>query len=312
MIKEEKKSTFGKFSVKELVFLVISGALFVAQGYSWMNLIINGVINREPIDYVLPIVLTVGFCSIFALTSIFATASWLVWLILSVASFAAVFLIPVWLGSYIAATLVAAALLYAMYNTRSAYANLINFNTGHVIKTCLSGTFTAIVFLMSFYYLHIQLTRPISIIPTGLIENVVSFTSGIFGKQLQEQIPLSSGQEKSISLEGLPPEIQNLIPSNLRDIRDIFGGSKPAQSKSSNVTRQIAGTIEAQVDKLIEPYKPFLPYVFTALFFLSVRGVMFILGWIVVPLTAVALKFLIAVDLAHKEKVQIEAERVFF
>lgn len=321
-IKSDKSPSFGKFSTKEIIFLSISGVLFVVAGYFLKELILGGV-SKEPVDYVVPILAIIIFAAFFSVTSALVTARILAWIVLPVVSFSAVLLIPLWPGSYIAAALVAPVLIYALYSTRAAHTNSINFNSSHVIKTCLSGTFTAIVLLMSFYYLHVQLTKPVSIIPTGLLEGVVSFTSGIFGKQLQNQLPLSSeaqgllGDEGgSLTLENLPPEIQKLIPANLLG---ILGGSKSTKPSSSsrenepqNLTQQIANTIQIQIDKLIEPYKPFIPYIFTALFFISVRGSMFILGWFVVPLVSIMLKFLIVIGLVRKEKVQIEAERIFF
>ena len=321
------KSSCGKFSIKEIAFFVISGSLFVLQAYFWKELITGG-ISKQPADYVLPIIATIGFAVIFALTATLATARWLGWLIFPVASIAAVLFVPLWLGSYIAALLIALALIYALYSTSSAHANSIKFNQSTVIKAGLSGTFTAIAFLMSFYYLNIQLTKPVSIIPSGLIESIVSFTSGIFGQGLQNQLGLPAETETlagegggGLSFEGLPSEIKNLIPSNLFE---IFSGSKtPAPSQNTktktspekqslNFNQQIADTIKTQIDKLVEPYKPFIPYVFTVFFFLSIRGLMFVLTWFITPLAAIILKFLIALGIVRKEVVQIEAERVFF
>lgn len=327
---EKRQLIFDRFSGKEIIFFIVSSALFIALGYFWKELITTAV-TREPIDYALPLVITIVFAAIFALTATLATGPFIAWIILPAASFAAILFIPLWVGSYIAWALTALALLYAFYSTRSAYRNSVKFNASHVVKTCLSGTFTAVVLLMSFYYLHVQLTKQADIVPSGLIEGAVSFTIKIFGQQSEKQLSLPSESLKlpvseggGISLESLPPEILNLIPSN---ILEIFGEKKSAPSLDSasasaktpetgeqkpNLNQQIANTIQAQINTLIEPYRPFIPYAFTAISFLSVRGLMFILGWFVVPLASILLKFLIAIGIVHKEKVQIEAERVFF
>ncbi len=258
---------FSKFTIKEVIFFAISGALFIAQAFFWQR-IITREFSTQPVDYILPIMATVGFAVVFALTAILITARWLGWIILPSVAATTVLFIPLWLGSYIATFLIALPLIYALYNTSSSYANSVNFNSSSVIKAGLSGTFTAIALLMSFYYLQVQLTKPVSIIPSGLIESVVSLA-----------------QKQSI-----------ILPKEITD----------------NLTQQITSTVKTQIDKLIEPYKPFVPYVLTALFFLSVRSLTFILTWMIIPLAAIVLKLLIALGIVRKEVVQIEAERVFF
>lgn len=325
---DSEKTSFGKFSTKEILFFIISSILFIVQAYFWKTLITNK-ISTQPIDYVLPILATIGFAVIFVLTATLATAPRLGWLFLPAVSFVAIIFIPLSLGSYIAAILIALTLIYAFYGTRSAYGNSIKFNTSTVIKSGLSGTFTAVAFLMSFYYLHVQFTKPVNIIPTGLIEGVVSFSSGIFGQQVQNQLPIMAatpepgGESGGFSLQNLPPGLKNLIPSN---ILDIFGGAENPQAKvqsesdsspvkksaEKTLTQQITNIIQTQIDKFIEPYKPFIPYVFTILFFFSVRSLLFILTWFITPLAAIVLKFLILLGIIHKETVQIEAERIFF
>ena len=252
--------------------MMISGGLFLAQGYFWEKLIAGG-FSIQPADYALPVSLTVAFAVMFSLTAVLSTAKWLGWVIFGGVSFAAVLLEPLWIGTYMAGGLAGASLMYALYTARRSYSNMINFNSAQVIKSCLSGTFTAIALLMSFYDLNIQLIKPSSIVPEGLIEQIVSFAGGMVEKQTQGEI----------------------------------GGSV-----TDDLTKQATGMIQTQIDKFIEPYKPFMPYAFAILFFASARGLMSMLGWLVVPLCSVILKFFVAIGLVRREKVQIEAERIFF
>ena len=322
-----------KYSWKEILFLSLAGTILIFDGYLWKQLLVDDV-SSGPVSYALPIALMVAFAIVWSIFAIVGSKKWPVWVFIFIASLGAVsFVSPIakeyglspisagWAMTILAAALLALALLYSAYTIHSSYENSVALHASKIISGGLSSLFTGLIILICFYYLHAQILRPPNLLPESLINRVVSLTSGIVDQQTEGQIQNIEDQIEpnprsgNMSPEGLPPKLLERIRSNILNIFRGDKGEGPSEGAgsidTSNVAEGIINTIRTQLDNLIEPYRPFIPYVFTLIFFFSVKWFTFALNWITIPLISLTMKTLARIGIIQKRKVQIEVERMF-
>ncbi len=333
MQEDSKKQTSftHSFNWKEVVLFIAAGTFLVIDGYFWKQLIVDQK-TVGPVSYVTPLSLMVVFAILFSLSAMLLSKKWIAWIILAAASFGAIGFVPLWQASFVAAALAYMSLVYSFHAINSSYTHSTTFHTSAAIRAGLSSLFTGLIFVISFYYLQANILRPPSIIPQELINRAVSLASGIVDQQIEGQVgkieeqlgqSISNQLPQGLSLNALPPELLRIIPQELLRLIPGFGGSKESTQKipsqgvndlinTQGLAKQAAEAIQGRIDAIIKPYKPFIPYVFTAFFFLTARGLTFFLQWVTLPLSSIVLKFFVITGIIKKEKVLIEVERVFF
>jgi hypothetical protein len=328
--KEEIQTTI-RFNWKEVVFFLVSGGLLIANGYFWKQIIVDQK-SVGPVSYVVPIACMAAFAVFFSLSAMLCSKKWIAWVLLAASSFGAIGFVPLWQASFAAAVLVYLSLMYSFHAINSSYTHSTTFHASAAMRAGLSSLFTGLVFVVSFYYLQANILRPPGIIPQELINRAVSLAGGIVDQQiegqvgkLEEQIQEGIGNQlpQGLSLQALPPELLRMIPQELLRLIPGLGGSQGNISQTppkgtnklidtQGLAKQAAEAIQQRIDAIIGPYKPFIPYVFTAFFFLTAKGLTFFLQWLTLPAGSLVLKFFATVGIVKREKVLIEVERIFF
>jgi hypothetical protein len=297
----------------ENIFFGISAVLFLAIGFFGNTLILNG-LSIDPLDYALPLLSIIGFGVLFPITASIAKRHLLGFVIISSSAFASIFFATTSIDIIGIATgaIITLFLYFALKRAKSEYDNSINFRITDAVKASFSGIFTAIALLLSFYYLQVQLNQPINIIPRSLVESAVSVSESIFSEQL-------GNASEEIDANSLPPELLNILPEGI--LESIFDDGNSLEETalpnsstdaSSKIATDIADTIENKIDEIIGPYTQYIPYIFALFFFLSIRGVLPLLGFLITPLAYICMKILLVLRVVHIEKDEVEVKRASF
>jgi len=313
---QDRENGFGKFSWKEIPLLIITGGVLVFGGYLFKQLFLE-MAEKDLVVYVLPGVAMVVFVILFSIVAMLVSSRWVSFIFFLLMSLGAVSFIPPWQASYVAATLIFFVLLYAFHAIRSSYLDSATFHAASAIKHGLSATFTAVILLASFYYLQAQIVRPPEIVPTGLIDRITESVSSFTEEKFQDGLGVVEQQaEQKLEEQGIPvKKILSTIKGFLQNAQDKNGVEQLSSAviglKDSS-QEKLSSAIRTRIENIIEPYRPFIPYVFTLLFFFVLKGITFILYWITIPLALITLKFLVTIGIVQRKKVPIEVERVFF
>lgn len=240
-------------------------------------------------------------------------------------------------------------LWYFSHSTQKAIEEHVSFKTGHILGPRLSLLVTFLGLILAGQYFLAAQENLASFkfeIPDALLNEAFKFTEQILTGQLNPNAFLP-GQVQGdfnqnlfnqlppevleliplIQKDQLPPEIKEEIKKNLPEGLDYEQFKQMVQNIPVNEQGQINVHPDSQtfrsdylapvkeqvlneINTLIEPYKPYLPLVFTVLFFLILKSFGFIIDGLAVLILSICIWIFRVIGLVQEKTLSVEAKRL--
>ncbi|TSC72255.1 MAG: hypothetical protein G01um101470_378 [Parcubacteria group bacterium Gr01-1014_70] len=304
----------GGITGKEIAYLCFTAIVLVLDGLFFLNFLVKHyILEAGFVDYILPLAGIVAFAALFSIAAILSSRPRVVLVIFLLASAASVLFVSVRWESFLAVALIFLSLFRGFRAIHSWNEHAASFSPAGAIKSGLTQVFTALVFLASFYYFYSQILRPPQLFSREFIHDTVGTTVEFAGEKFGTSFGGTEGlapERLSISrsLSGLRKLLETQISESAskRDLQleEIVDPDLPLE-------KRLAFAVEAQINKLLYPYRPFLPYILTFFFFFVAKSITYILYWPTLLIATAILKFFKSLGIVREEKVKIEAERTF-
>ena len=304
---------------KELVLAFLTIAAGFANAYLWQEVIVSGEF-RSAAFYSLPVVALFVFAVLFGLAAAFI-ASRPLRIGTGMLSLAAGYLLaPPGAAALAAGAASVAGGWYAVGAIASEEANATTFAVRKIFRSGLPVFFTAVALLFAAIYHGTLSARPDqSIVPRTFFDAVIPFIepalSGILpGFHVDASVDdfllafAASRVGGEVDLAELGPAERNALLREGREAltRDL-GIELTGEERSGDLLYRLTN---AQIEKLLGPFRSYLPLIAAAGFFLAVKALTWPLYWATLLLLFGVIQLLQAAGVITRETRMIQVERL--
>ncbi|MBI3273745.1 MAG: hypothetical protein HYZ69_01235 [Candidatus Colwellbacteria bacterium] len=209
----------------------------------------------------------------------------------------------------------------AVAKIRREFTLTLGFSASKILKQGLPIYFTIASLIVTVFYLsglddkkalasflpksaidasfNLPIAQALNLPPINAKTTVDEFLSGLLKEQLQSQGALPSEIRES--------ELTRAIGAERRKFSEQYGIALQGNERVADV---FYAAITGYIEKILGPYKRYLPFAAAAAFFFAFKTLTFFLYYLTLPLVFLLIRLMIASTLLKKEKQNIAVEKL--
>lgn len=314
---------------KQIILAVLAILFGFLSFWSWQSVtgfIVDGSLNAT--SFIWPVASLILAAVLFAFVAIFIKPQWLVHLAALAGTTSAFFLLEAGAATVWALVGTIFLVILSLHRIKHEVELSTGFSLSKTLKSGLPLYFTASSLIISVFYFDVTknddekmiaalFPKPASGVVvrllSGQLESLVGLPIKIKPDSTVDEIMLQflkgQFQEQGISLESVSKkELGNLLILQRQEIAKKY--NIPSLSGKAKVSDALYEVIIGQLTNLVGPYKVYLPIVLAFAFFLAFKTFTLPIYYLTLLFSLVLLKLAILGKIIHKEKVQIQVERL--
>lgn len=304
---------------KELTLGTLTVAAGLANAYLWKGVIFSGRL-QEAAGYTLPVAALLALAVFFALSSAFIRERWLRGATAVLAVLPSYLFLPASGAVLGAAAVSAGAAWYAADAIANEYAASSNFSARKIFRGGLPVFFTAVALVLAaFSYASREGQPPGKLLPRQLFDAILPFFTGTIeptlpgyrADQTVDEFIVQANRQKVgglVDVLNLLPRVRNqLLERERQELGGRFGLELRGNERIGDVLYQAVST---QLERIVAPYRQYLPFAAAAAFFLAVKTLTLPVYWASLILVWAVVKLLLAAGILKKDILTVQVEKI--